>query len=78
MISVYLNSIRISDPDPHGARAVVIGESDTLVYMGSARGAVSALHEILVGQSVAVRHPGGLRSCMNKPALWAWVEGLGA
>lgn len=77
MIKVYLNSVReAAPPDRNGARSFVIGERETEVYSGDKAGAVEFLKGIGVGHSVAVRYPGGLRSCMNKPALWDWITSL--
>lgn len=77
MIKVAVNSVREIGPrDPSGASAYVTGETETVVFVGDAAGAVAALRALPVGQSVTVRHPGGLRSCMNKPSLWPWVEAL--
>lgn len=72
MFKVYSNSVRENAPrDCNGARSIVIGERETLVFEGDAAGAIAALKAIGIGASVAVRYPGGIRSCMNKPALWA-------
>ena len=77
MIQVYSDSVReVGTADPGGARSFVIGERSSLVFEGDAPGAVDTLRAIGAGASVCVRHPGGLRSCMNKPALWEWVASL--
>ena len=76
MVKVYIPSIRASEPDPCGARLVVIGERESLAFEGGAAECADYLEtRVPVGQSVAVRHPGGIRSCMNKPALWSDVRG---
>lgn len=77
MIRVLLNSVREAGPrDDVGASAFVIGERETPVYEGTPEGAAAALEELGDGLSVCVRHPGGLRSCMNKPSLRQWVREL--
>jgi hypothetical protein len=77
MFKVYLSSVRENAPrDRNGAVSVVIGERETCVYEGNAAGAIFALRRIGVGVSVAVRYPGGLRSCMNKPGLWADIAAM--
>lgn len=78
-IKVYLSSVREVGPrDRNGATSVIIGEDDTRVHEGDAASAAEALRAIPIGMSVCVRHPGGLRSCMNKPSLWDWVSQLAA
>ena len=78
MISVYLDSIREQGPrDRFGATSWVIGEVSNLVFTGEPNAAALYLErDIPVGTSVCVRHKNGLRSCMNKPSLWAWVQSL--
>lgn len=77
MIRLYSQSVREAGPrDINGATSIVIGERETLFFEGEAHEAAETLRALPVGISVAVRHPGGLRSCMNKPDLWTWVEGL--
>ena len=76
-IKLYSSSVREAGPrDINGATSVVIGEKETLFFEGNAKDAAEKLRSIPVGTSVAVRHPGGLRSCMNKPDLWEWVAAL--
>ena len=76
MIKIYRQSVRHSAPDDRGARLTVIGEAETLEFEGSAIAAAEYLQtQIPIGASVAVRHTGGLRSCMNKPSLWLDVLG---
>jgi hypothetical protein len=75
MISVYANQIRCTSPDPRGAVSMTI-EQAAKMFEGDAQGAANALRAYPVGASVTVKHPKGQRSCMNKPALWAWTEGL--
>lgn len=76
-IKVYSESVReVGAADRNGARSFVIGERSSLAYEGDKAGAVAALKAIGVGASVAVRHENGIRSCMNKPALWEWVAAL--
>lgn len=77
MIKVYCNSVREIGPRDHkGATSVIIGEEASQIYEGDALGAIGVLKSIPVGTSVAVRYPGGLRSCMNKPGLWADIEAM--
>ena len=78
MISVYLDSIREQGPrDRFGATSWVIVEVSNLVFTGEPNAAALYLErDIPVGTSVCVRHKNGLRSCMNKPSLWAWVQSL--
>ena len=79
MFRVYLSSVRqLGGICSDGTRSIVIGERESLVYEGNAAGAILALRQIGVGVSVAVRHPTGLRSCMNKPALWADIAAMAA
>lgn len=76
MVKVYLNSVRRSSPDPFGARLTVIGERESLAFEGSPADCATFLRDIVpIGRSVAVRHGGGIRSCMNKPSLWVDVAG---
>jgi hypothetical protein len=79
MFKVYCNSVRQIGPVcSDGTRSIVIGETGTEIYSGNAAGAIFALRQLGVGASVAVRYPGGLRSCMNKPALWADIAAMAA
>ena len=74
MVKVYLQSVRHSRPDYDGARLTVIGERETLAFEGSPSACAAFLQSsVPIGCSVAVRHGGGIRSCMNKPSLWADV-----
>jgi hypothetical protein len=75
---VYTASIRNNPRCSDGTRSIVIGESEFLIFEGTAAGAIFALRQLGVGVSVAVRYPGGLRSCMNKPALWADIAAMAA
>jgi hypothetical protein len=74
MIAIYTQSVRHSEPDPQGARLTVIGEKENLAYEGSPSDCADYLARLPLGISVAVRHAGGIRSCMNKPSLWADVR----
>lgn len=51
---------------------------DSPIFTGEPVEAADYLRGLPLGQSVEVRHKRGLRSCMNKPALWEWVESLTA
>jgi len=77
---VYRNGIRATAPDSMGARAVTIEAMPDPEFMGEPIAAAAFLRAMPIGQSVEVRYYrggafAGLRSCMNKPALWADVEG---
>lgn len=75
MVKVYLQSVRHSRPDYDGARLTVIGERESLAYEGTPADCAAFLeHSVPIGCSVAIRHGGGIRSCMNKPSLWADVR----
>lgn len=77
VFKVYRSSVREVGPrDRNGASSFVIGEQETCVFEGDKAGAIAALRAIPIGASVAVRYPGGLRSCMNKPALLPWLEAM--
>lgn len=78
MFKVYVNSLRNQGRCSDGTRSIVIGENQFLIFEGPASGAIFALRQLGVGVPVAVRHPGGLRSCMNKPALWADIAAMAA
>jgi hypothetical protein len=76
MITVSANQIRCTSPDSRGVVAMSI-EPVAAMYTGSdAKAAADVLRAYPVGASVHVRHDRGQRSCMNKPDLWQWVEGL--
>ena len=72
MIQIYSSSVRELGPrDINDATSIVIGERDTLLLAtNDPNEARQALLRLGIGASVAVRHSGGLRSCMNKPSLW--------
>ena len=71
MVRVYLNRSRYSEPCRDGGRLVMIERTNPAIYEGDAIGAADFLEAMGVdGRSVEVRHPGGIRSCMNKPDLW--------
>ena len=75
MIKIYRQSVHHSAPDDRGARLTVIGEAEMLEFEGSPGDAADYLEkQIPIGASIAVRHAGGIRSCMNKPSLWADVR----
>lgn len=79
-VKVYRNGIRATAPDSMGARAVTIEAMPDPEFMGAPSAAAAFLRTMPIGQSVEVRYYrggafAGLRSCMNKPALWADVEG---
>lgn len=66
----------IGPRDPSGASSWRSDEG-ACVFQGTPAAAAHFLRNVVpVGCSVTIRHPGGLRSCMNKPALWPWVEDL--
>lgn len=77
---VYHNSIRASAPDAMGARAFTIEARRVPEFEGAPVEAGAYLRALPIGLSVEVRFEragqfAGARSCMNKPALWADVEG---
>jgi hypothetical protein len=77
MITVYVQSVREVGPrDINGATSIAIGERQSAIFTGSGLEAAEVLRTLPVGLSVAVRHAGGLRSCMNKPSLWDWTAEL--
>ena len=72
---VYRNGIYATAPDTMGARAVTIQSSKEPCFEGTLGKAAAYLAKQPIGQSVEVRYYQngafrGLRSCMNKPALW--------
>lgn len=74
-VQVYINAVYQSAPCRHGTRAVTILATGLPVFEGDGQACSNFLRgSVGVGESVAVRHSGGLRSCMNKPALWDDVE----
>jgi hypothetical protein len=74
MVKVYLDSVRASEPDSDGCRLITIGEQSALAFEGTPQeAAIYLAQSVRVGTSVAVRHAGGIRSCMNKPSLWSDV-----
>ena len=77
MISIYSCSIREVGPrDINGASSFAIGERATLMCETTHPWvAAVVLQHLDLGSSVAVRHSGGVRSCMNKPSLWDDVLG---
>lgn len=73
LIRVRRNDVREFAPRcSDGSLAVLIDcDNGALVYEGTSRvEAVAALQKLGIGVSVTVDHPCGMRSCMNKPALW--------
>lgn len=78
-VKVYRNGIRATAPDSMGARAVTIEAMPDPEFMGAPYAAAAFLRNMPIGQSVEVRLYrngafAGARSCMNKPALWDYVE----
>ncbi len=70
--AIHLNHHwRNAAPDVNGAESVTIEAIRKPYFEGSKAGALAVLKGIAIGASVTLRHPKGLRSCMNKPALWA-------
>jgi len=71
MVELYFNSVRASDPCTDGTLMVTVERVQERVYSGTGP-AVSRFLEnnVLLGQSVEIRHAKGIRSCMNKPGLW--------
>jgi hypothetical protein len=55
----------------------MIERTNPAIYEGDAIGAADFLEAMGVdGRSVEVRHPGGIRSCMNKPGLWSDLRAM--
>jgi hypothetical protein len=76
LAKVYRNGIRASMPDSSGARSVVIEALPAPDFEGTLGEVAAYLEAQPIGLSVEVRYYqggkfAGLRSCMNKPALWA-------
>jgi hypothetical protein len=76
---IRLDSVRASQPDSEGARLVTIGERQLIVFDGDKSGAAAWLRAYPIGTSVEAREIVDgksiwIRSCMNKPALWADIE----
>lgn len=67
--SVHLNRVR-STVYADG-ESVLIQAGDLADHAGDAGSTVAYLKALGVGRSVEVRTEGWIRSCMNKPALWA-------
>ena len=77
---IRLNSVAATAPDAMGARLVTIGAAQSIAYEGDKQGAADWLKPYPIGSSVEVREivegrSIWIRSCMNKPALWADIEG---
>ena len=77
---IRLNSVDVTAPCGGGTIAATIGRNQTVAYEGDKRGAVEWLKAYPIGASVEAREIRGgqsvwIRSCMNKPALWADIEG---
>jgi hypothetical protein len=75
LAKVYRNGISATAPDAMGARAVTIEAAPAPCFTGTLGKAAAYLERLPIGQSVEVRYYrngkfAGLRSCMNKPALW--------
>jgi len=73
------DSAQSSAPDSDGATLTVIGERQTILFDGSPADATAHLRNLPIGLPVEARFYrdgafAGLRSCMNKPTLWADVE----
>lgn len=80
VVKVYHNTIRATAPDAMGARAVTIEAAPLPAFEGPASDAAAYLRAMPIGLSVEARYYRngafvGARSCMNKPALWADIEG---
>lgn len=76
-VTVYWNRASYSEPCRDGARLVIITRHNEPAYRGDYSGAADWLESQGVdGRSVEVRHPKGIRSCMNKPGLWADLRAM--
>lgn len=76
---IRLNSVDVSAPCESGARSIVIGRNQSIVFNGDKQGAADWLRAYPIGASVEAREIVNgksiwIRSCMNKPALWADIE----
>lgn len=72
---VFRNGMYATAPDAMGARSVTILALKAPCFEGTLCKAAAYLESQPIGQSVEVRYYvdgrfSGLRSCMNKPALW--------
>lgn len=79
---VRLDSVDISAPCSDDARAVTIGRQQAIAFEGNKRGAADWLASYPIGALVEVREIVNgrsiwIRSCMNKPALWADIRARG-
>lgn len=80
---VYFNSCRATIT-AHGELSATIEARPVPAFSGDAIGAAAFLRSVPVGASMEVRRYAstgefrGLRSCMNKPALWADLEEFAA
>ena len=72
LVRVYLNT---AAPTALGSRTQAKPEP---VFTGSPADVAAYLRAMPLGQSVEVRNARNIRSCLNKPALWEWVETLTA
>lgn len=75
MIHVYLNNVS-ARVTPRGEVSATIQAQRSPAFAGDAGGCVEYLKALGIGQSVEVRWLRDdkwtrIRSCMNKPALWA-------
>jgi hypothetical protein len=82
-VSIYRNAMRWTRPDPNGARAVTIEARPAPEFEGAPLEAAAYLQSLPIGLSVEARYYregefAGLRSCMNKPALWADIASKAA
>lgn len=75
---IRLNSVDVTAPDTDGARLFTIGRNQVIAFEGCQQSAVDWLRSYPIGSSVEARELVDgksiwIRSCMNKPALWAAI-----
>lgn len=76
-VKVYWDRAFVSEPCSDGGRLVVMRRENTPAFVGNYAGAADWLEAQGVdGRGVEVRHPKGVRSCMNKPGLWADLRAM--
>lgn len=76
-VKVYGQRVFNFAPCSDGTQSTLIESERIPEYVGTAAGAADYLEARGVdGRGVEVRYPGGIRSCMNKPALWADLRAM--
>lgn len=67
--TIYFNSSHVSRFGDGFSQTIRAKPSPA--FSGTLRTGIAFLEALPVGQSIEVRCPTFIRSCMNKPALWA-------